>query len=107
MTKLFVVGFPRTIDELQLAQLFAAHGDIDLITIVRDQFTKESKGFGFVHMKTENGAFNAIQSLDGKTFGDRQMEVRLADEKQIPATKPQKAKYEPAPKKKKRPRIGK
>jgi len=112
MIKLFAVGFPRTMDELQLAQLFGPYGDIELITIVRDQFTKESKGFGFVHMKTENGALSAIQALDGHAFGDRKLEVRLADEKQTPVTKPLKIKFEPAPKpaapqKKKRPRIGK
>ena len=68
MTKLFVTGIPRNNDELELAQLFDPHGDIDLITIVRDQFTKESKGFGFVHMKTENGALEAIQELCLRQF---------------------------------------
>ena len=110
MTKLFVVGFPRSMDEMQLAQLFGPYGDIELLTIVRDQFTRESKSFGFVHMKTEEGAFEAIQALNGKTFGDRHMEVRLAEEKQVPAIKPKRIKYEPVPKtnlaqKKKRPRL--
>ena len=92
MTKLFAVGFPRNLDEMQLDQLFAPYGDIELLTIVRDKFTQENKGFGFIHMKTETGALEAIQALDGKTFGDRQMEVRPADDKepaqQNPYTKP-------------------
>jgi RNA recognition motif-containing protein len=108
MTKLFAVGFPRTLDEMQLAQLFAPYGDIELLTIVRDKLTLESKGFGFIHMKTENGALEAIQALNGKTFGDRQMEVRLAEEKEPATAKPI---YKPVPKrndapqKKKRPRL--
>lgn len=108
MTKLFVVGFPRTMDELQLAKLFGPHGDIDLVTIVRDQTTKESKGFGFVHMKTDNGAFNAIQALDGHAFGDRKLEVRLAEDKSTAPPKPvyeQVPKAAPPPQKKKRPRL--
>lgn len=106
MTKLFAVGFPRNLDEMQLAQLFAPYGDIELLTIVRDKFTLESKGFGFIHMKTETGAQEAIGALNGTTFGDRQMEVRLAEEKE-----PAKPIYKPVPKtndapqKKKRPRL--
>jgi len=109
MTKLFAVGFPRTLDEIQIAQLFGPYGDIELITIMRDKFTGESKGFGFIHMKTETGALEAIQALNGKTFGDRQMEVRLAEEKEAAPAKPV---YKPVPKtnnppqKKKRPRLG-
>lgn len=109
MTKLFAVGFPRNLDEIGLAQLFTPYGDIDLLTIVRDKFTLESKGFGFIHMKTETGAQEAIQALNGTTFGDRQMEVRFADEKEPAPAKPI---YKPVPKtnraplkKKKRPRI--
>ena len=108
MTKLFAVGFPRNLDEMQLDQLFAPYGDIELLTIVRDKFTLESKGFGFIHIKTETGALEAIQALDGKTFGDRQMEVRLAEEKEPVPVKPiYKAvpKINNAPQKKKRPRL--
>ncbi|RFZ90451.1 hypothetical protein D0C36_21935 [Mucilaginibacter conchicola] len=84
MTKLFVVGFPREMDEMALAQLFGPHGDIDILTIVRDKFTKQSKGFGFIHMKDEEGAQLAIEALDGKEFGDRKLEVRIAEDKPAP-----------------------
>lgn len=109
MTKLFAVGFPRDLDEMQLAQLFAPYGDIELLTIVRDKLTLESKGFGFVHMKTATGAQEAVQALNGTTFGDRQMEVRFTEDKEAPPAKPlykavQKTKI-PEPKKK-RPRLG-
>jgi RNA recognition motif-containing protein len=112
MSKLFAVGFPRDFDELQLAQLFAPYGDIELLTIVRDRTNGESKGYGFIHMKTETGAGAAIQALNGHPFGDRQMEVRLADEKPVPVRRPvTKPKYVPVrpggenPLKKKRPRL--
>lgn len=114
MIKLFVVGFPREMDEIQLAQLFAPYGDVDLLTIVRDKLTQHSKGFGFVHMRDAEGAQAAIAALDGMTFGDRTLEVRLADEKQVaPASASAKKislpRYEQvvATTKKKRPRISK
>jgi len=108
MTKLFAVGFPRTLDEPGLAQLFAPYGDIELLTIVRDKFTLESKGSGFIHMNNEESALAAIAGLNGQTFGDRQMEVRLAEEKEPAPAKPN---YKPAlksftaPQRKKRPRL--
>lgn len=111
MTKLFAVGFPREFDELQLAQLFAPYGDIDLLTIVREQISGQSKGFGFVHMKHATGAQEAIKALNGYPFDDRQMEVRLADEKPAPVKRVSAPpKYVPVarvPEKKKRPRISK
>ena len=112
MSKLFAVGFPRDFDELQLAQLFAPYGDIELLTIVRDRSNGESKGYGFVHMKTQASAEGAIAALNGHPFGDRQMEVRRADEKPVPVQRsvtksryvPARPAVEQAPKKK-RPRL--
>jgi RNA recognition motif-containing protein len=105
MTKLFAVGFPRNLDEIGLAQLFAPYGDIELLTIVRDKLTLENKGFGFIHMKTETAAQEAIQALNDTTFGDRQMEVRLADAKELIALKPPVPKNKIPEQKKKRPRL--
>lgn len=111
MTKLFAVGFPRDFDEIQLAQLFGPFGDIELLTILRDKITGRSKGFGFIDMKTESGAIDAIEGLNGKVFGERQMEVRVADEKKTapkpPFHKSATRNNTVAPEKKKRPRINK
>lgn len=110
MTKLFVVGLPREMDEMQLAQLFGPFGDIKLLTIIRDKANGESKGYAFIQMD-EQGADEAIAGLNGYIIGDRQLEVRIADEKTEPAVKQVfKAKpvYVPVsqnPVKKKRPRI--
>ena len=50
MTKLFVVGLPREMDEMKLAQLFGPYGDIKLLTIIRDKSNGESKGYAFIQM---------------------------------------------------------
>ena len=110
MIKLFVVGFPRDMDEMQLAQLFGPYGNIQLLTIARDKDSGKSKGFGFIQMD-DQGAEQATASLNGYAFGDRLLEVRIAEDKQQPAKKPfskPKIDYIPAtnnPAKKKRPRI--
>jgi len=106
MTKLFVTGLPRKMDEMQLAQLFAPCGDIDLLTILCDKITGKSKGAAFVHMKTDEGANEAIAVLDGFVIGDNKLEVRLAGDKPAPAPKygaPKRNGFAPA--KNKRPRL--
>jgi RNA recognition motif-containing protein len=105
MTKIFVVGFPREMDELALAQLFAPYDDIELLTIVRDQFTGRSKGFGFVHLRSNTGAQDAIRALNGLVIADRKIEVRLADEKASPAPYVAEKRDNPFPPRKKRPRL--
>jgi RNA recognition motif-containing protein len=111
MTKLFAVGFPREMDEMQLAQLFGPYGDIILLTIARDKISGKSKGFGFIQMD-DAGARQAIDALNGHAFGDRQLEVRIAEDKLEP---PKKSFSKPKINgehvggrviKKKRPRIG-
>jgi RNA recognition motif-containing protein len=86
-------------------------GDIKLLTIVRDKLNGESKGYAFIQMD-DQGADEAITALNGYAIGDRQLEVRIADEKSEPAKPVLKAKptYMPvsaSPVKEKRPRISK
>jgi RNA recognition motif-containing protein len=114
MIKLFVVGFPREMDEMELAQLFAPFGDIKLLTIARDKIGGKSKGLGFIQMVDRDGAQQAIEALNGYVFGDRQMEVRVAEEKFEPVKPPiitRKIGYIPvtgnSPVRKKRPRLSK
>jgi RNA recognition motif-containing protein len=110
MTKLFVVGLPREMDEIQLAQLFGLFGDIKLLTIIRDKSNGESEGYAFIQMD-DQGADEAIAGLNGYSIGDRQLEVRIADEKHEPAAtpvfkaKPPYVPVSPDTVKKKRPRI--
>jgi RNA recognition motif-containing protein len=114
MVKLFVSGFPLDIEEIELAKLFAPHGDIVTIKLVRDKKTRICKGYGFIEMADEAAAENAIAALDGEPMGDRNLTVKIRpDEPVAPAApartgpdsyrgrKPQKT-FEPE--KKKRPR---
>lgn len=112
MVKLFVVGFPREMNEIELMELFSIHGVVDTVTIVRDQATNLSKGYGFMHMADQAGADRAIVALDGFTLDDRQLSVRIADKQasaepdtpKAPSPQFQKASKNFDPQKRKRPR---
>lgn len=81
MNKIFVSGFPLEYTELDLARLFAPHGDIDTIKIVRDRKTGICKGYAFIEMKTEDGVTQAITELNDTPIADRSLTVTAVEEK--------------------------
>lgn len=83
MAKLFIVGFPKDFQEIALIELFSIHGIVNTVTLVTDKDTGEPKGYGFITMKDDAGANRAIEALNGRTFGDRTVSVRFADEKTL------------------------
>ncbi|RZJ84503.1 MAG: RNA-binding protein, partial [Chryseobacterium sp.] len=80
MPKLFVGGISPKFTEIQLAELLAIHGEILTVKIIYDRVTKKSKGYGFVEMRDQNGAQQAIDALDGTTIGARELKVSLVEE---------------------------
>lgn len=76
--KLIVLSLPRDFTEDALAKLFKAHGDIKSCTIVTDDKTGKSKGFGFVEMALEHEAVEAIEKLHGSMVGKAKIRVKLA-----------------------------
>src|SRR5882757_1401000 len=99
MAKLFLVGFPKDMQEIGLVELFTAHGTVNTVTIVTDQNTGESKGYGFITMTDDAGAERAIQELDGRQIDGRTLNVRFAEEKQParPAASPRRDNRTEAP----------
>ena len=46
--KIFVGGIPLHADELEIKRVFSRYGQILDQTIIRDKFSAQSRGFGFV-----------------------------------------------------------
>ncbi|MGY3212847.1 RNA recognition motif domain-containing protein [Mucilaginibacter sp. HD30] len=86
MIKLFVVGFPKEMDEPKLHTFFSDFGDVVAVKIITEQDTGMSKGYAFVDFMDEVGARLAIKELDGSSFEDRTLNVRLADKQPRPRT---------------------
>ena len=61
-------------NEDELRDLFAQFGEVISAKIIFDRDTGRSKGFGFVEMN-DSEADEAIQSLDGKDFMERNIRV--------------------------------
>ena len=76
--KLIVLNLPRDFTENVLAKLCKAHGDIKNCTIVMDEHTRKSKGFGFVEMAVEHGAITTIEKLNNSMIGTTRIRVKSA-----------------------------
>jgi len=81
MAKLFIVGFPKGMQEIELLEMFSLHGIVNTVTIVTDRETGDSRGYGFITMADDHGAERAIAALDGTSIGGRTINVRVAENK--------------------------
>jgi RNA recognition motif-containing protein len=70
------LAFAITDDELR--QAFEAYGKVDTATIIKDKYSGQSKGFGFVEMPSEDEARAAIEGLNGHELKGRNLNVNEA-----------------------------
>jgi cold-inducible RNA-binding protein len=64
--------------ESELNELFGSHGEVAEVAIITDRDTGRPRGSGFVEMRNEQAARDAIAALDGKELGGRQITVNEA-----------------------------
>ena len=73
--KLFVGGLSYNTEVEEIRDLFAQAGEVLSANIIKDKFTNQSRGFGFVEMATEAQASEAIKMFNGKELGGRSLVV--------------------------------
>lgn len=74
--ELIALNLPRDLNRYQLEQLFKAHGTVKTCTLVLDDRTGASKGFGFIEMGSEDDALNAIEKLHGSKVKKNKIRVK-------------------------------
>ena len=77
-TKLYVGNLSYNTTEDQIRTLFSQAGEIAAIAFIMERDTGRPKGFGFVTMKTEEGAQDAIKRFNGQTVDNRALTVNEA-----------------------------
>jgi len=80
--KLYVGNLGYKVGNRELEQLFAAHGSVRSAEVIMDRTTKQSKGFGFVEMDSDQEAQAAIAALNGKEIEGRTVTVNEARPKE-------------------------
>jgi cold-inducible RNA-binding protein len=76
--KLYVGNLSYNTQEEDLREAFSKIGEVLSATLITDQASGRSKGFGFVEMATDEDAAKAIASMNGTSFMDRTITVNEA-----------------------------
>ena len=75
---IYVGNLSRETGEDDLRQAFEGFGAVTSVNIIKDKFTGESRGFGFVEMSSKDEAMAAISGLNGNELNGRTLNVNEA-----------------------------
>ncbi len=75
---IYVGNLAREATEDDLRQAFEACGQVESANIIKDKFSGESRGFGFVEMPAQEEAKKAIEEMNGKEIAGRVISVNEA-----------------------------
>jgi RNA recognition motif-containing protein len=75
---IYVGNLAEEVNEDDLKGVFEAFGQVESINILKDRFSGESKGFGFVEMPSKDEAQKAIEDADGMELKGKAIKVNEA-----------------------------
>lgn len=75
---IYVGNLSRDLTESELKEAFEAFGTVNSASIIKDRYTGDSRGFGFVEMPNQEEAQAAINALNGKSLKGRTATVNEA-----------------------------
>ena len=75
---IYVGNLAYSVTEEDLKRTFEAYGQVETANVIKDQYSNQSKGFGFVEMPDQAEAQAAISALNGKDLNGRTLTVNEA-----------------------------
>lgn len=75
---IYIGNLARDASDSDLRDAFQAFGEVSSASVVKDKFSGECRGFGFVEMPNKSEAEAAISSLNGKSLKGRNVTVNEA-----------------------------
>lgn len=76
--RIYVGNLPYSVSDDELRELFSEYGVLVSAEVVKDKFSGQSKGFGFVDMPNSAEAERAIAQLNDLMLKGRKMMVNEA-----------------------------
>ncbi|MBD3231812.1 RNA-binding protein [Candidatus Dependentiae bacterium] len=74
---IYVGNLAVDLKEEELTKLFEEYGAVESTSIIKDKFTGQSRGFGFITMNDAEGE-DAIANLNGKSLNGNIIKVNKA-----------------------------
>jgi RNA recognition motif-containing protein len=75
---IYIGNLSQDVTEDDLRETFETFGQITSIKIIKDKFTGESRGFGFIEMPGKQEATSAIESLNDTDLKGKTISVNEA-----------------------------
>ena len=75
---IYVGNISSQLTEEELKEAFAAYGELSSVRLIKDKYTGEPRGFGFVEMPEKAEAEAAMAGLNGKEFKGKELVVNEA-----------------------------
>ena len=75
---IYVGNLSREVTEDDLRSAFEAFGEVSKASVIKDKFTGETRGFGFVEMPDSDAAQTAISEMNGKDLKGNSLKVNEA-----------------------------
>lgn len=79
--KLYIGNLSSEVTEEDLSHNFSSVGKVVSVAIIKDRYSNQSKGFGFVEMETEDAARQAIEQFNGGELHGKKIIVSEARER--------------------------
>jgi RNA recognition motif-containing protein len=76
--RIYVGNLPYSVMDDDLREAFGEFGEVAGAEVIKDKFSGQSKGFGFVDMPNNSEADAAIKALNETDFRGRKMTVNEA-----------------------------
>jgi RNA recognition motif-containing protein len=75
---IYVGNLPHATTDTELREAFDEFGLVSTVSLMKDKFTGQPRGFAFVEMPTKGEAEAAIAELNGRALGGRPLTVNEA-----------------------------
>lgn len=76
--RIYVGNLPYSVTDDELRETFGEFGELASAEVVKDRFSGQSKGFGFVDMPNNSEADQAIKALNDQPLKGRKLTVNEA-----------------------------
>ncbi|MGR3293846.1 MAG: RNA recognition motif domain-containing protein [Candidatus Scalindua sp.] len=79
---IYVGNLSYEVTEDEIRDIFSPHGEISSLSIIKDKYSGQSKGFAFIEMPTQAEAEEAIKALNESELKGRNIKVNQAKPKE-------------------------
>lgn len=83
---IYLGQLPYNVNEEELREIFSEYGEIASLNLVKDRFSGQSKGFGFIEMPNNSEADKAIKALNKSMLKGREIKVNQSEERRKKST---------------------